>query len=119
MSLLLTLRPEYRKNASTEVRVAEHTPALRVQLTQHPLHILHSDGMCTEPQGTRQREEGNCRSKERGNRGREQGTKERRNKGRQQESRKYGKIRTRMETSTLIVRVRSLFYDAFSVTKTI
>lgn len=43
MSSLLMLWPEYRENASTEIRVTEHASALRVQLTQHSLHILHSN----------------------------------------------------------------------------
>jgi hypothetical protein len=41
MSWLLTLWPEYRENASAEVRIAEHTPAVWVHLTQYSLHILH------------------------------------------------------------------------------
>jgi hypothetical protein len=40
MLLFLAMCPEYRENTTTEVRVPQHTPALWVELTQHPLYIL-------------------------------------------------------------------------------
>jgi hypothetical protein len=46
--LLLALRPEYREDTSTEVRIAEHTPVLWVQLPQHTLHILQQQPFGTE-----------------------------------------------------------------------